>query len=230
MRRQGHDLMAKASTADDPYSGARERMVREQLARRDISDTRVLAAMGRVPRHEFVDAESRPAAYLDGPQPLALGQSISQPYIVALMTQLARPEPSDRALDVGTGSGYQAAVLAELCREVYSVEILKPLADTARRRLRQLGYANIEVRQQDGYQGCPQHAPYDLIVVAAAPDHIPQPLVDQLATGGRLVLPVGDQYQTLMVVERQPDGTTRTWSVTPVTFVPMTGQAQQRPN
>jgi protein-L-isoaspartate(D-aspartate) O-methyltransferase len=227
MRQQGHDPMVERPL--DPYARARANMVRQQLASRDISDERVLEAMARVPRHEFVDQGSRYAAYLDGPQPLELGQSISQPYIVALMTQLACPEPSDRALDVGTGSGYQAAVLAELCKEVYTVEILKPLADSARRRLKDLGYTNVEVRQVDGYQGCPQHAPFDVIIVAAAPDHIPQPLIDQLAIGGRLVLPVGDEYQTLMVVERQSDGTTRKWSVVPVSFVPMTGQARQRP-
>ena len=230
MTKPHENTTVNGSSAEDPYVAVRSRMVRDQLASRDISDARVLAAMSRVPRHEFVDSRWQHAAYYDEPQPLDLGQTISQPYIVALMTQLAQPEPTDRALDVGTGSGYQAAVLAELCRDVYSIEILPPLADEARQRLQDLGYTNVEVRCGDGYRGWPGQAPFDLIVVAAAAPHIPEPLIDQLAVGGRLILPVGDRYQTLVVVEKQQDGSTRTWNVTPVAFVPMTGEAQrQRP-
>jgi protein-L-isoaspartate(D-aspartate) O-methyltransferase len=203
-------------------------MVQKQLRERDVTDARVLAAMGRVPRHEFVPKPLLGLAYADSPLPIGHDQTISQPYIVALMTQLVRPKATARALDVGTGSGYQAAVLAELCKQVYSIEIVKPLADDARRRLTRLGYKNIEVRCGDGYRGWPEHAPFDLIVVAAAPDHIPKPLVEQLAAGGRLVIPVGRYFQDLMVVEKKKDGSTRRWKVVPVAFVPMTGEAQKR--
>jgi protein-L-isoaspartate(D-aspartate) O-methyltransferase len=203
-------------------------MVAEQLRARDISDPRVLAAMGRVPRHEFVPAGLRGYAYSDGPLPIGYDQTISQPYIVALMTQLARPQDGDRVLDIGTGSGYQAAVLAELVGQVYSIEILCPLAAEARERLVRLGYENIEVRCGDGYRGWPEQAPFDLIILAAAPDHIPAPLVEQLVPGGRLVLPVGDLYQELIVVEKQADGTARQEKIIPVRFVPMTGEAEGR--
>jgi protein-L-isoaspartate(D-aspartate) O-methyltransferase len=146
------------------------------------------------------------------------------------MTQLAGPRPTARALDIGTGSGYQAAVLAELCQRVYSIEILKPLADSARGRLKELGYRNIEVRCGDGYRGWPQHAPFDVIIVAAAPDHVPQPLLEQLAVGGRLVIPVGRRFQVqhLLVCEKRRDGSIHRREVIPVAFVPMTGEAQKR--
>ena len=159
-------------------------MVEEQLKGRDITDTRVLDVMAKVPRHLFVPEEERPWAYADHPLPIGLGQTISQPYIVALMTQLALPRKAARALDVGTGSGYQAAVLAELVKEVCSIEILCPLADSARARLKGMGYGNVEVRCGDGYRGWPEKAPFDVIIVAAAPDHVPEPLVQQLAPGG----------------------------------------------
>jgi len=209
------------------FTEARRRMVERQLRSRDITDARVLSAMGRVPRHRFVARELDAEAYDDHPLPIGHGQTISQPYIVALMTQLAKPRPDSRALDIGTGSGYQAAILAELCKVVYSIEIVEPLAEEARKRLADLGYKNITVRAGDGYRGWVEHAPFDLIVVAAAPDHVPQPLVDQLAPGGRLVLPVGGYPQQLMVIEKQKDGTVRRRSVAPVMFVPMTGEAQQ---
>jgi protein-L-isoaspartate(D-aspartate) O-methyltransferase len=141
------------------------------------------------------------------------------------MTELARPRADSRALDVGTGSGYQAALLAELCREVYSIEIVKPLADEAAERLKRLGYKNVTVRHGDGYRGWPEHAPFDIIIVAAAPNHVPDPLVEQLAAGGRLVIPVGTAYQELLVIEKLPGGRTRRTSVAPVLFVPMTGEA-----
>ena len=214
--------------AEDPFARDRARMVRTQLRARDIRDHRVLDAMGRVPRHQFVGPAWRDVAYADEPQPLEHGQTISQPYIVALMTQLAQPKPTDKALDVGTGSGYQAAVLSELCDKVYSIEIVESLSRSARARLERLGYDNVEVRHGDGYGGWLQHAPFDLIILAAAPDHVPQPLVDQLAPTGRLVLPVGDWSQMLMVIEKQKDGGTRTMRIAPVAFVPMTGQAKRR--
>jgi protein-L-isoaspartate(D-aspartate) O-methyltransferase len=203
---------------------ARERltMVKEQLARRDITDERVLSAMRRVRRHLFVPEELRELAYTDGALPIGHRQTISQPYIVALMTQLGRPDRRARVLDVGTGSGYQAAVLAELVEHVHSIEILCPLADAARERLQSLGYNNVEVRCGDGYGGWPEYAPFDVILVAAAPEQIPQPLLDQLAPGGRLVIPVGKSYQELVVVEKKADGGTTRRSVAPVVFVPMT--------
>lgn len=212
----------------DRFSVLRQRMVDVQLAARDITDERVLDVMRRVPRHLFVPESQRESAYADWPLQIGEGQTISQPYIVALMTQLARPKPESRALDVGTGSGYQAAVLAELCREVYSVEIIESLATEARRRLAEQGYRNVDVRCADGYRGWPEHAPYDVIILAAAPSHVPEPLVEQLAPGGRLVLPVGGRSQELVVVEKQTDGTIRRWSEIGVVFVPMTGEAQRR--
>jgi protein-L-isoaspartate(D-aspartate) O-methyltransferase len=183
--------------------------------------------MLQVPRHRFVPDQAVDSAYLDGPLPIGHGQTISQPYIVALMTQLARPQPDSVALDIGTGSGYQAAVLSLLCRHVYSMEIVEPLADAARERLAHLGYTNVTVRAGDGYGGWEEHAPFDLIIVAAAPERIPQPLIDQLKPDGRLVIPVGKQFQNLIVVHKQPDGSVRRESVIPVAFVPMTGQARQ---
>jgi protein-L-isoaspartate(D-aspartate) O-methyltransferase len=202
-------------------------MVDRQLRSRDISDPRVLEVMGQVPRHLFVPEPLRERAYSDGPLPIGLEQTISQPYIVALMTQLARPRPEARALDIGTGSGYQAAILAELVETVYSIEILCPLADAARARLKALGHANVEVRCGDGYRGWPEHAPFDLIILAAAPDHIPEPLIEQLAPGGRLVLPVGGFSQELVVVEKGTDGTVTKDRIIPVRFVPMTGEAEE---
>ncbi len=210
------------------FTVLRHRMVDLQLAARDIRDERVLDAMRRIPRHLFVPESQRESAYADWPLQIGSGQTISQPYIVGLMTQLAKLQPDSRALDVGTGSGYQAAVLAELCREVYSIEIVEPLAQEARSRLAELGYRNVEVRCGDGYRGWPEHAPFEVIILAAAPSHIPEPLVEQLAPGGRLVLPVGGWSQELVVVEKQPDGTTRQWTEIGVTFVPMTGEAQRR--
>ena len=205
----------------------RLQMVEDQLRGRDITDAEVLGAMSRVPRHLFVPESLRELAYADRPLPIGNQQTISQPYIVALMTQLAGAKAGAKALDVGTGSGYQAAVLAELVEQVYSIEIVEPLADEARQRLARLGYQNVEVRHGDGYRGWPQHAPFDVIIVAAAADHVPQPLVEQLAPRGRLVMPVGKYFQSLIVVEKQPDGTLRRKTIAPVAFVPMTGEAQR---
>lgn len=209
------------------FVDARRRMVEWDLRGAGITDPRVLMAMGRVPRQRFVRKGFEDVAYVDGALPIDHGQTISQPYIVALMTQLVRPQPHSRALDIGTGSGYQAAVLAELCREVYSIEIVEPLAEEARRRLAGLGYTNVTVRCGDGYRGWPEHAPFDAIIVAAAPDHVPQPLIDQLAPGGRLVIPVGRYFQDLILIEKQQDGTVRRRTVEAVMFVPMTGEAEQ---
>ncbi len=219
-------VAAPAAAEEDPYAERRREMVENQLRARDITDQRVLEVMARVPRHRFVPEDQRRRAYNDHPLPIGHGQTISQPYIVALMTQLAAPKPGDRALDVGTGSGYQAAVLAELCKEVFSIEIVEPLAAEAKKRLAELGYKNIQVRAGDGYRGWPEHAPFDVIIVAAAPNHVPQPLVDQLAPGGRLVLPVGGYPQQLTLITKGADGTIRRRVIAPVLFVPMTGEAQ----
>jgi protein-L-isoaspartate(D-aspartate) O-methyltransferase len=207
---------------------ARRDMVELQIRARGVRDERVLEAMRRVPRHLFVPESIRHLAYYDSPQRIGHGQTISQPYIVALMTELARPSPDSKALDVGTGSGYQAAILGELCERVLSIEIVEPLADLAQQRLRKLGHDNVTVRCGDGYQGWIEEAPFDLIIVAAAPSHIPQPLIDQLAVGGRLVIPVGDIFQQLIVVEKEPGGKVRQWTVTSVAFVPMTGDGVER--
>ena len=213
---------------DDPFAMARRQMVQQQCRARNITDADVLRVMGRVARDRFTPDSLRDQAYADHPLPIGLGQTISQPYIVALMTQVARARPDARALEVGVGSGYQTAVLAELCKEVFGIEILRPLADDARARLAVLGYDNIDIRCGDGYRGWPERAPFDVILVSAAPEHVPEPLVEQLAHGGRLVIPVGRGYQELLVIERRPDDSLHRRVVAPVQFVPMTGQAEQR--
>jgi len=213
--------------AKDDYSAERQQMVSGQLAGRDIVNQRVLDAMQHVPRHRFVPASMRDRAYGDSPLPIGRGQTISQPYIVALMTQLVEPQPHGKALDIGTGSGYQAAVLAELVKDVYSIEIVESLAREARDRLQTLGYQNINVRSGDGYHGWESEAPFDIIIVAAAPDHVPSALVEQLARGGKMVIPVGERFQTLLLIEKDMDGRVVQSEVAPVAFVPMTGAARQ---
>jgi protein-L-isoaspartate(D-aspartate) O-methyltransferase len=205
-------------------------MVETQIRRRGVTDREVLDAMQRVPRHEFVPDRLRDQAYGDHPLAIGYGQTISQPYIVALMSELLQLEADDRVLEIGTGSGYQAAILAEIAAEVYSIEIIKPLADEAADRLRRLGYANIHVRDADGYFGWKEQAPYDAIVVTCAADHIPQSLLDQLADGGRLVLPVGPPggYQTLWQVTKEGEQITKR-DVTGVLFVPLTGGHEEGP-
>jgi protein-L-isoaspartate(D-aspartate) O-methyltransferase len=219
-----------AGDREKTFAKARRRMIEQQLRSRDIRDLRVLDALGEVPRHRFVLAEDLDIAYADHPLPIGFDKTISQPYVVALMTELAAPKPTDRILDIGTGSGYQAAILSLLCREVFSVEILQPLADAAAHRLAALGYANVTVRCADGYRGWPEHAPFDAIVVAASPNHVPQPLVDQLAPGGRLVLPLGGYPQQLTVIEKHADGSLSRRNAAPVLFVPMTGEADSAQN
>lgn len=214
---------AAYGAAADEFGAQRERMVSEQIQARGVRDRRVLAAMRQTLRHLFVGETQRPFAYDDRPLLIGGGQTISQPYIVARMTELARPQPSDRVLEIGTGSGYQAAVLSPLVAEVYSIEIDPELAAAARRRLRELGYRNITVRAGDGYLGWPESAPFDIIVVTAAPDHVPQPLLEQLKPGGRLVLPVGHAAATqeLRLIEKNQDGKLRTSNIIPVRFVPL---------
>lgn len=199
-------------------------MIEQQLQQRGITHQGVLKAMRAIPRDQFVPDPIREHAFEDRPLSIGHDQTISQPYIVALMTELADPKPTDKVLDVGTGSGYQAAVLAELVDKVFSIEIVTPLAEQADRRLQRLGYQNVEVRHGDGNQGWPEQAPFDIIVVAAASDHVPDALVDQLALYGKLIIPVGPpSQQELLVIEKQGDGTSTKQSVVPVAFVPMTG-------
>jgi protein-L-isoaspartate(D-aspartate) O-methyltransferase len=217
----------KDSAADaDEFARMRQRMVKVQLQGRDIRDVHVLAAMGKVPRHEFVPSSLTLSAYSDGALPLGMGQTISQPYIVAYMTQLLQLEGTERVLEIGTGSGYQAAILAEIVPEVYTIEILPELGEQAADVLGRLGYKNIKFRIGDGYAGWPEYAPFDGIIVTAAPEEIPQPLIDQLKEGGRLVCPVGRLDQDLIVLEKGKSGIIRR-STIPVRFVPMTGKAQE---
>jgi protein-L-isoaspartate(D-aspartate) O-methyltransferase len=197
-------------------------MVEEQIQRRGVTNERVLDAMRRVPRHEFVPDPFRAGAYQDHPLPIGHDQTISQPYIVAYMTELVDPQPTDRVLEIGTGSGYQSAVIAELAAEVYSIEIVDALAARARDTLTRLGYRNVQVRSGDGYGGWPEAAPFNKVIVTAAPPGLPQALVDQLAVGGTLVVPVGTQGsgQMMTVVRKTAEGVTSTQTI-PVRFVPM---------
>jgi protein-L-isoaspartate(D-aspartate) O-methyltransferase len=200
-------------------------MVAEQIAARGVTDERVLDAMRTVPRHEFVPEDLRGAAYEDRPLPIGEGQTISQPYVVAAMTELARVRPGARVLEIGTGSGYQTAVLATLGATVYSIEIVEPLGRRAAADLARLGYQNVHLRIGDGYAGWPEAAPFDAIVVTAAPPHVPRPLLEQMKVGARMVIPVGAAYQELRVITRTETGYSEE-SAFPVRFVPMTGAAQ----
>lgn len=202
-------------------------MVREQIEDRGIKDSLVLAAMGKVPRHKFVPEELIDLAYTDGPLPIGQDQTISQPYIVAVMTELLQLQKGDKVLEIGTGSGYQCAVLCEIAGMVYTIEIIEALGLKADETLRRLGYNNFELKNGDGYQGWPEHAPFDAIIVTAAPDHIPEPLYEQLKMGGKMVLPVGNGSQELMVVTKTQKGMVQE-SVLPVRFVRMTGEAEEK--
>ncbi len=212
----------------DPIVVARHRMVRDQLVARgrDITNPRVLAAMGKVPRHEFVPERIRSQAYDDNALPIGYGQTISQPYVVAFMTQQLDPKPTDRLLEIGTGSGYQAAVLAELVGEVHSIEIVEPLAQRAEADLKRLGYTNVQVRVGDGFKGWPEAAPFDAIIVTCGPEEVPEPLVEQLKDGGRMIIPLGATWQQELVLLRKHAGRLMRQSVLPVRFVPMTGLAE----
>jgi protein-L-isoaspartate(D-aspartate) O-methyltransferase len=208
--------------ATQDFEGARSEMVRTQIEARGVRDPRVLEAMRTVPRHHFVPRHLETAAYDDGPLPIGHGQTISQPYIVAVMSEQLAPEPDDVVLDVGTGSGYQAAVLSRLAARVYSIEIVPELADEARARLASLGYTNVEVITGDGWAGLPAKAPFDGILVAAAPSEVPTPLTEQLAVGARLVIPVGTAQQDLRVLERTAEGIDER-TLFGVRFVPLVG-------
>jgi protein-L-isoaspartate(D-aspartate) O-methyltransferase len=233
-------LFINAAAAEKHFQGAREHMLATiQAFARTVPFSSVsgeippsvLDAMREVPRHELVPDDVRNAAYENTPLPIGRGQTISQPYIVALMTSLARPAKDHVVLEVGTGSGYQAAVLSRLVAHVYSIEIVEPLARRAAQRLKALGYDNITVREGDGYKGWPEHGPFDAIVVTEGASHIPPPLIDQLKPGGRMVIPVGETgaTQNLMLVEKEPDGKTHTRrALLPVRFVPLTGEHSLR--
>jgi protein-L-isoaspartate(D-aspartate) O-methyltransferase len=226
--------------SSDPRGDRVEGMIRDierevaltrRFIRKDSFDPRVMAAMRQVPRHEFVASADDYLAYANGPVAIGHGQTISQPYIVALMTDLLQPEAEDVILEVGTGSGYQSAVLSRLVKQVYSVECISELAETAAERLARLGYGNVQVKYGDGYYGWAEHAPFDGIVVTAAAPHIPQPLVDQLKPGARLVIPVSAAFfsQTLSVIEKMEDGSVHRKDVLDVAFVPLTGAHHDRP-
>jgi len=217
--------MATVHSESDEWLEERMTMVDSQIRRRGVTDQDVLEAMERVPRHEFVPDEFKAQSYADRPLPIGYGQTISQPYIVALMTELLQLKSTDRVLEIGTGSGYQAAILSEIVAEVYTIEIVEALALEARERLERLGYANVYCRYGDGYYGWEEHAPFDAIIVTAAPDHIPQPLVQQLKDGAKLVIPVGPPggYQTLWEVTKTGEEVTKR-NVTGVLFVPLTGE------
>jgi len=227
------------ATCQDPHADARRQMVREiaEMARdtavetgRTRLDARVMATLGRVPRHRFVSPADLRQAYANRPLSIGHGQTISQPYIVALMTDLIALKPGDRVLEIGTGSGYQAAVLAELGARVYSIEIIEPLARQAAENLQRAGYGQVQLRVGDGYYGWPEAAPFDAIMVTAAASHVPPPLVQQLRPGGRMVIPVGTAFLTqhLLLVQKQADGGVTTRQILPVRFVPLTGGPRDR--
>jgi protein-L-isoaspartate(D-aspartate) O-methyltransferase len=214
--------------ADDPYLRQRRAMVEQDIEGRGVKDRKVLDVMLKVPRHLYVDDSMRNRAYEDHPLPIGEGQTISQPYVVALMTEALRLRPTDRVLEIGTGSGYQAAVLAEIVKEVYTIEIRKSLADKAEARLRGLGYKNIKVKYADGYFGWEEYAPFDAIIITASANHIPPPLIKQLKNGGRLIVPLGSTvyYQMLTLVTKK-GADLDVEQMAPVAFVPMTGEARK---
>ncbi len=223
----GWTFYAHSGVNEQVLNKLRQRMVDRQIQGRGVKDNNVLAVMRKVERHKFVPEDMIRYAYDDNPLPIGEGQTISQPYIVALMTELLKLKKTDTVLEIGTGSGYQAAVLGELAKEVYTIEIVEKLGKRSKELLESLGYKNIHVKIGDGYQGWPEEAPFDAVIVTAAPDHIPQPLVDQLKEGGRMVIPVGKTYQELILISKTEKGTQKK-DIIPVRFVPMTGEAGER--
>lgn len=212
--------------SEEYYQKLRMAMVEQQIIARGVKDPRVIKAMETVPRHKFLPPEEAPFAYEDEPRPIGHGQTISQPYIVAFMTEQLHLKPTERVLEIGTGSGYQAAVLAEIADSVFTIEIIPELARAAAKRLEVLGYDNVVVKQGDGYNGWPEKAPFDAIIVTAAPPKIPPPLLEQLKNGGTMVLPVGEYVQELVVVKKSATGMAMQ-NILPVRFVPMTGKVQK---
>ena len=227
---QRNPLQANQGTpvqSNDPWAAPRHDMVELQIRERGVHQPEVLRAMEAVPRHLFIPEEHRDQAYSDAPQPIGWGQTISQPYIVALMTELLELRPGDKVLEIGTGSGYHAAVLSRVAGEVYTIEIIDQLGRQAKTTLQQLGYQNVHVKVGDGYQGWPGEQPFDAIILTAAPPKIPQPLIDQLKVGGRMVVPVGSYVQDLMLLTKTAQGVEKR-TVAPVRFVPMTGEVQRK--
>ena len=214
------------TTAD--FAAQRQRMVDQQLKGRGIQDKRVLAAMAKVPRDQFIPADARAEAYEDGPLPIGYDQTISQPYIVGFMTEQLRPKSSDRVLEIGSGSGYQAAVLAELVADVYTIDIIEPLAKTAEATLQRLGYKNVHIKVGDGYKGWLEEAPFDAIIVTCSPEKVPQPLVDQLKDGGRMVIPVGERFAQQLYLLEKKNGQLKESATLPVRFVPMLREGQKQ--
>lgn len=225
----GSDLteVKEEFSEETKFTKARREMIETQIKARGIKDERLLKAMFKVERHLFVPNHIQNLSYSDSPLPIGEGQTISQPYIVALMTELLKLDGDEKVLEIGTGSGYQAAILAELAKEVYTIEILEPLAKRAEKLLKDLGYENITVKCGDGYIGWKEYAPFDGIIVTCAPPHIPQPLIEQLAEGGRMVIPVGTLWQELKLLEKV-NGKIKTTSIIPVRFVPMTGEGVKK--
>ncbi len=222
-------LFAVQAVAQDLYLPKRLSMVERDIKGRGIRDVRVLDTMRKVPRHLFVGEDVRDKAYADHPLPIGEGQTISQPYIVALMTETLKLKPSDRVLEIGTGSGYQAAVLAEIVQDVSTIEIRKSLAAVADKRLRDLGYRNVRVRHGDGYEGWPENSPFDAIIITAAANHIPPPLIKQLKEGGRLIIPLGSTvFYQMLTLGIKKKGEIELEQIAPVAFVPMIGEAQKR--
>ena len=214
----------REQTASPDFATKRHRMVQEQLVARGIRHQRILSVMAKVAREQFVSADFRNSAYDDSALPIGYDQTISQPYIVALMTEQLEPKPNDRILEIGTGSGYQAAILAELVAEVYTIEVAEPLANNAKARLQQLGYKNVHLRVGNGYEGWPEQAPFDGIIVTCAPAHVPQPLIEQLKEGGRMSIPVGPQFAQQLYLLRKQNNQMHQTAVLPVRFVPMIGR------
>jgi protein-L-isoaspartate(D-aspartate) O-methyltransferase len=210
------------------FAAKRQRMVEQQLKPRGIKDERVLAAMAKVPREEFIPVDARDHAYEDGALPIGYDQTISQPYIVAFMTEQLRPTPSDRILEIGSGSGYQAAILAEIVEDVYTIDIVGPLAKTAEANLQRLGYKNVHVRVGDGYKGWAEEAPFDAVIVTCAPEKVPQLLVDQIKDGGRMVIPVGERFAQQLYLLEKKNGQLKESVTLPVRFVPMLHEGQKK--
>jgi protein-L-isoaspartate(D-aspartate) O-methyltransferase len=210
------------------FAVERERMVQQQIVMRGVTAPRLLAALRKVPRDAFVPEPVRDLSYADQPLPIGFDQTISQPYIVAVMTEKLDPKPTDRILEIGTGSGYQAAILGELAAEVYTIEIVAPLGKRAEATLQRLGYKNIHVKIGDGYQGWPEHAPYDAVIVTCAPEKVPRPLVEQTREGGRIIIPVGPPDDQQLYLLEKSEGRLKQRAILPVRFVPMTGKAEHQ--
>lgn len=218
----------RCPAADDDYRDERKEMVEVSVAREGITNRAVLQALLKVPRHEFVPSSLHKEAYIDKALPIGYQQTISPPYIVAYMTQSLDPQPTDRILEIGTGSGYQAAVLGDICKEVYSIEIVPQLGRSAKKRLEKLGYSNVHTKVGDGYEGWAEHAPFDGIIVTCSPESVPQPLVDQLREGGRMIIPLGERYQQVFYLFEKRDGRLVPTKLVPTLFVPMTGASEER--